>query len=296
MSSNGTEIRLRKPILYFDNVDIESVYEAKSAETSANNELDKLKGDLLSLAMSTPKDITPKGEKPVEYIKEEVDRLIEDLYDAFNKYFESNLVNQLIDEWKYSYGGDSKELYDNCKTDDEVNKNAFPKDEHEEIKRDLNKFTFAPPDDNIEDAIQRSVRNLYLNNELSNFITDKYIIIMNDKIYSDYDGQFIFKTKEDAEEVLKKKFDFHTYDYISKEFIENHPEFFKSVIRLMKFLYYDEEYINNFTEALNKLLINNYKMDMDLLDTIYQGLNKVIYERLYDICKIRIIKLSDLIK
>lgn len=296
MSSNGTEIKLRKPILYFDNVDIESVYEAKSVETSANNELDKLKSDLLSLAMSTPKDITPKGEKPVEYIKEEVDRLIEDLYDAFNKYFESNLVNQLIDEWRYSYGGDYKELYDNCKNDDEVNKSAFPKDEHEEIKRDLNKFTFAPPDNNIDDALERSVRNLYLNNKLSDFITDKYIIIMNDKIYSDYDSQFIFKTKEAAQEVLKKKFDFHAYDYISKEFIEDHPEFFKSVIKLMSFLYYDKKYIDNFSDALNKFISNDYKMDMDLLDTIYQGLNKVTYDNLYNMCKIRIIKLSDLIK
>lgn len=296
MSNYGTLIRLREPKLYFDNVNIESVTQVEDSQHFVSQEITKLKGKLLALALATPKDITPNDEdSPVDFVTERVNELFGDLSDTMFDSFSLDIIERIIDDWKYSYP-DSKEIYENCETDEDTNSKAFPKDEHEEIKRDLDKFTFAPPDDNVEDALQRSVRNLYLNDKLSDFITNKYIIIMNDKIYSDYDGQFIFKTKEAAEEVLKKKFDFHTYDYISKEFIEAHPEFFKSVIRLMEFLNYDKEYIDKFDNALNIFINNDYKFDKDNLETIYESLNKVVYERLYDICGIKILKISELIK
>lgn len=296
MSSEGTYIKLRNPFLYFDTVDIENVSEAESTENQKSKWIKELQGDFLSLAMATPKDITPKGEDPINYVKERVENLFSDFYDAYHELFDVQLINQILEEWKYSYSSDPKEIYENCQSDNEVNKNAFPEDRHEEIKRDLNKFTFAPPDDSIGDALERSERNFNLYRDLSEFISDKYVIITHGKVYVDYDGQFLFKTEEAAKEVLKKRFDFHTSDYISKEFIENHPNFFDSVIRLMEYFSYEKEYIDKFTEAVNRFKEGDNKFDMDLMNTIYEGLDNVSYERLCNTCGICICKLSNLTK
>ena len=301
MSSNGTEIKLRKPIIYFDNVDIESVAEAKSVETKANTELDKLKGDLLSLAMATPKDITPKGEKPVDYIKEEVDNLMEELYEAFSTYFEANFVNGILDEWSYSYPNDSKDIYDNCTTDDEINKQAFPKDKHVEIKHDLNKFTFAPDDATIDYAINRSYQNVMFNNGLLN-IYNKYVIILGNVLFVDYDGQFLFRSLDAAIEVLDKKFDLHTIDYISKDFIENHPHFFPSIIEKMeKTNYYDlpqedwDKEINKFKDAFNNFVNNDYAMEIDTMEVLHHGIVMVLRNEICNKADIHIKSVFELV-
>lgn len=297
MNRDGTLIKLRKPFLYFDNIDINSVEEAKSLEDSNGKLIKNIEGDFLSLAMSTPKDITPKGEDPVNYIKEKVKENLENLYDAYYDDFSIRTVNEILNEWEYSFYSDSKEIYESCKSNEEINKNAFPKDKHEEIKRDPNRFTFAPSEDNIQESIIRCVKNLKLNDELSDFIGDKYIIIENKKIYSDYDGQFIFKSEEDAKKVLAEKFEFHAIDYISKDFINAHPNFFKSVIDLMKEYNMDKEYINKFETAYNSFVENenNRFSDMNILETLYDTLENVLFKVLYIMCDIRIVKLKDLI-
>jgi len=296
MSSNGTKINLRYPSIYFDNVNVNNAESAISESNKANENLNSLKADLLSIAMATPKDITPEDENPIEFIKERVNYLMEDLYNGFNRYFESNLVLQLLDDWKYTYSNDNKDIYNDCDTNEELNKHAFPEDEHVEIKRDLNKFALAPQEDSVGDSLDRCQKNLSLNNDISDFIMDKYVILTHNKLYCEYDGQFLFKSKEAAEQIIKKKIDFHGIDYISKEFINEHPNFFESVKRLMEFLNYDKEYIDKFDNALNKFINNDYKFDKDGLETIYESLNKVVYERLYDICGIKILKISELLK
>lgn len=296
MSSEGTKINLRHPSIYFDNVNVNNAESAISESNKANENLNSLKADLLSIAMATPKDITPEDENPIEFIKERVNYLMEDLYNGFNRYFESNLVLQLLDDWKYTYSNDNKDIYNDCDTNEELNKHAFPEDEHVEIKRDLNKFALAPQEDSVGDSLDRCQKNLSLNKDISDFIMDKYVILTHNKLYCEYDGQFLFKSKEAAEQILKKKFDFHSIDYISKEFINDHPDFFESAKRLMEFLNYDKEYIDKFDNALNTFINNDYKIYKDNLETIYESLNKVVYERLYDICGIKILKISELIK
>ena len=296
MSNNGTLVKLKKPILYFDNVDIESVYGGESLENEISKNISEIKGELLSFAMATPKDISPKDEEPVSYIKEMVNETLDKLYEAYYDYFAAQLVNGILDEWKYSYSTDPKEIYDNCKNDDEVNEYAFPKDEHIEIKRDLNNFTFSPNDDEIMDSITRGVRNIKLNSNLSNFITDKYIILEHNRVFSDYDGQFLFKTYEAAEEVLKKKIDFHSIDYISKEFINKHPKFFDSIIELMNKNGYDDKCITKFKDKIKEFIDKDAKNNMDLLEIIYNTMNDVFYKELYRLCNIKIVKLSDLVQ
>ena len=55
MSNDGTLIRLREPKLYFDNVNIESVVQVEDSQHSVSQEITKLKGKLLALALATVK-------------------------------------------------------------------------------------------------------------------------------------------------------------------------------------------------------------------------------------------------
>lgn len=296
--NDGTLIKLRKPVLYFDNITIENSSQCESLIHSIESQLEKLKGEFLALVMSTPKDISPKGEDPISYIKEKVNDLLDNIYEAYNDYFTATLIRNILYEWEYTYSEDSKDIYNNDKVNENIDKYAFPKDEHIEIKRDLTKFSFAPPDDKITDCIVRGVQNIKLNDEISDFISDKYIIIENRKVYTEYDGQCLFKTYEDAEKILKTKFDIHTIDYISKEFVNNHPKFFDSVISLMKENNFDNDFIVKFKSAVIEFINTdcNFINNQEVFETIYNGLNKITYDELYKLCDIKIIKLSELIK
>ena len=306
MSNDGTLIRLREPKLYFDNVNIESVVQVEDSQHSVSQEITKLKGKLLALALATPKDITPNDEdSPVDFVTERVNELFGDLSDAMFDSFSLDIIERIIDAWKYSYP-DSKDIYENCETDEDTNSKAFPKDKHVEIKHDLNKFTFAPDDKTIDKAIDRSVENIHFNSTISWWSAERAVIIWHGHLFVDYDGQFIFKNKDAAQEILDKKMDLHTSEYISKDFITNHPDFFPSVIEKMKKQYEalkDDEDIHkwgmktleDFTKAYNDFKESNFKFDMEITNTLYSGLLGVLRNQIMDECKIKILTISELV-
>ncbi len=304
MSNDGTLIRLREPKLYFDNVNIESVAQVEALQHSIAQEITKLKGKLLALALATPKDITPNGEdSPVDFVTGRVNELFGDLSDAMFDSFSLDIIERIIDDWKYSYP-DSKNIYENCETDEDTNSKAFPKDKHVEIKHDLNKFTFAPDDKTVDDAINRAIDNINLNWQVSAQMSDKVVILWNNHLFADYDGQFVFKNIDCAMQVLDKKLDLHTSEYISGEFIEKHPDFFPSILKKFddhKYINYysnNEKYVKEnkekFEKAYNHFIENDYKYDMESLDTLYNLSNSVIKTIIYDKCNIKIVKLYDL--
>lgn len=306
MSNDGTLIRLREPKLYFDNVNVESVAQAGALQHSVEQEITKLKGKLLALALATPKDITPNGEdSPIDFVTGRVNELFGDLSDAMFDSFSLDIIGRIIDDWKYSYP-DSKDIYDNCETDEDTNSKAFPKDKHVEIKHDLNKFTFAPDDKTIDNAIKRSVENIHFNSTISWWSAERAVIVWWGHLFVDYDGQFIFKNKDAAQEILDKKMDLHTSEYISKDFITNHPDFFPSVIEKMKKQYEalkDDEDIykwgmktlEDFTKAYNDFKESDFKFDMEITNTLYYGLLGVLRNQIMDECKIKILTISELV-
>lgn len=305
MSSEGTLIKLREPMLYFDNVNITSVSQIESKSRSLENEIIKLKGKLTALALSTPKDITPEDyNNPIEFVTEQVNDLISEYSDVLYDSYTVNEIERLLDGWRYTYGDEPKDLYENCKTDEEVNKQAFPEDKHVEIKHDLNKFTFAPDDKTVDDTINRAINNINLNWQISAQMSDKVVILWNNHLFADYDGQFVFKNTDCAMKVLDKKLDLHTSEYISGEFIEKHPDFFPSILRKFddpKYINYypnNEKYVKEnkekFEKAYNHFIENDYKYDIESLDTLYNLSNSVIKTIIYDKCNIKIVRLYDL--
>lgn len=301
MGKEGTLIKVRDPKIYFDNIDINSTTQVESKQKEVEKEIIKLKGKILSLALATPKDITPSDNDPIDYISdnlnETLDNLCENIYDLHT----IDTIEGILDKWRYSYQ-DEKDIYENCKNNDEVNKEAFPEDKHVEIKIDLNKFTFAPDDKTIDDAINRSIQNINFNHQLESKYTDMVCILHCNHLFVDYDGQFIFKNIDSAIKVLDKKLDLHTSEYISKDFIQNHPDFFPSIIEKMKKNYYklsEEEinkYISNFENAYNDFINSNYTVkDYMSMEILYNGIQSVLRNEIYEKENIKIIRLYDLI-
>lgn len=295
MSGNGTKIKPRGSLLYFDNVDIETKAQAESLDDELSNNYDKLKGELFGLIMATPKDITPNGENPIDYIKEQTDDILSRLHENIYDKTTVDIINQILYNWEYTYAGEEKDIYSNCNTDDEINKYAFPQDKHVEIKHDLNNFIFAPEDDDIKDAIDRSLSNINYQLLLYQFFTDKYIILIGNHLYVDYDSQFLFKSESNAKKVLMKKLDFHCHDYLDRRFIEKHPNFFPSIIKLMIEHEYDKNKRFKFEEELKKFE-NDSKINLECLNRLYEILNDFFFQEIKNRLNIRIIHLGNLIK
>ena len=294
MRGNGTKIKSRSPFLYFDNIDVETKAQAESLDAELSNDYDKLKGELYGLVMATPKDITPDGENPIDYIKEQTNDILSRLHDNIYDKTTIDIINQILYNWEYA-SNEEKDIYINCKTDDEINEQAFPEDKHVEIKHDLNNFTWAPEDDNIKDAINRSLYNLNYQLLLYQFFTDKYIILIGNYLYVDYDSQFLFKSETDAKKVLMKKLDFKCHDYLDRKFIEKHPDFFPSIIKLMTEHEYDINKRFKFEEELKNLEITSGN-NLECLNRLYEILNDFFWQEITKLRNIRIIHLSDLIK
>lgn len=302
MNNDGTLIKVRDPFIYFDNVNINSSKEVESKERNIEKEISELKGKILSLVLSTPKDITPSDCNPIDYLTENLNELLEDFSDTIYDRTTLDIIENIIDGWRYSYD-DEKNIYENCKTDEEIDSEAFPEDKHVEIKREINKFFSAPDDKTIDDTIKRSIQNLNFNNQLGFKYTDMVVILHGNYLFVDYDGQFIFKNPDSAIKVLDKKFDLHTFEYISKDFIENHPDFFPSVIEKIKKNYSqclnEEElnkYVSKFENAYNDFINSDYKItNVESIDILYNRINHIIRNEIYTKERIKIIRLYDLI-
>ena len=301
MNKEGTLIKLRDQKIYFDNVDINSTSQIDFKQREIEKEISKLKGKILSLTLATPKDITPSDNDPIDYISDSLNELLDNFSENIYDSCTIDIIERLIDEWRYSYN-DEKDIFENCKDEEEINKNAFPEDKHVEIKRDLNKFTFAPDDKSIDDAINRSIQNINFNKQLEFKYSDMVCILHGNYLYIDYDGQFIFKNIDSAIKVLDKKLDFHTSDYISKDFIESHPDFFQSVLEKMKKNYYKlskeelDKYISKFEKAYDDFVNDDYKItNLETINTLYSGILSVLRNEIYEKEKIKIIRFYDLI-
>ena len=301
MNKEGTLIKLRDQKIYFDNVDINSTSQIDFKQREIEKEISKLKGKILSLTLATPKDITPSDNDPIDYISDSLNELLDNFSENIYDSCTIDIIERLIDEWRYSYN-DEKDIFENCKDEEEINKNAFPEDKHVEIKRDLNKFTFAPDDKSIDDAINRSIQNINFNKQLEFKYSDMVCILHGNYLYIDYDGQFIFKNIDSAIKVLDKKLDFHTSDYISKDFIETHPDFFQSVLEKMKKNYYKlskeelDKYISKFEKAYDDFVNDDYKItNLETINTLYSGILSVLRNEIYDKENIKIIRFYDLI-
>lgn len=74
----------------FIDKEVRSIQHARLLAKMAEYDINQLKGELLSLIMSSPKDITPDGEEALLYLKRN-----------FNKIWE-NLWQAVIDKYKYT--------------------------------------------------------------------------------------------------------------------------------------------------------------------------------------------------
>ncbi len=288
MSSNGTLIKPRYQTLYFDNIDANSKEELQSYKKNTLKNIEKIKSEILALCMSTPKDIFDSEEysDPFNYIKNKFKDLSDELSEQQYDLNTIDFIENILDEWDYSCLSE-KELY----KDNEIN--PFVTDKHVDIEFfKKNSFTFTPNDKSLIDIFTRGKQNIELNRDKINVLKNKYIILFDNEIFSDYTGQFLFSSEKNARDVLFDKLDIHTYEYINKDFIQENKEFFYSFKNVLS----DEKY-SILIENIDKFVASETKFtkeNLSVIDTIYNLLNEGITNMFNN--HIKIIKLDSLEK
>lgn len=288
MSSNGTLIKPRYQTLYFDNIDANSKEELQSYKKNTLKNIEEIKSEILALCMSTPKDIFDSEEysDPFNYIKNKFKELSDELSEQQYDLNTIDFIENILDEWDYSCSSE-KELY----KDNEIN--PFVTDKHVDIEFfKKNSFTFTPNDKSLIDIFTRGKQNIELNRDKINVLKNKYIILFDNEIFSDYTGQFLFSSEKNARDVLFDKLDIHTYEYINKDFIQENKEFFYSFKNVLS----DEKY-SILIENIDKFVASETKFakeNLSVIDTIYNLLNEGITNMFNN--HIKIIKLDSLEK
>lgn len=288
MSSNGTLIKPRYQTLYFDNIDANSKEELQSYKKNTLKNIEEIKSEILALCMSTPKDIFDSEEysDPFNYIKNKFKELSDELSEQQYDLNTIDFIENILDEWDYSCLSE-KELY----KDNEIN--PFVTDKHVDIEFfKKNSFTFTPNDKSLIDIFTRGKQNIELNRDKINVLKNKYIILFDNEIFSDYTGQFLFSSEKNARDVLFDKLDIHTYEYINKDFIQENKEFFYSFKNVLS----DEKY-SILIENIDKFVASETKFakeNLSVIDTIYNLLNEGITNMFNN--HIKIIKLDSLEK
>lgn len=288
MSSNGTLIKPRYQTLYFDNIDANSKEELQSYKKNTLKNIEEIKSEILALCMSTPKDIFDSEEysDPFNYIKNKFKELFDELSEQQYDLNTIDFIENILDEWDYSCSSE-KELY----KDNEIN--PFVTDKHVDIEFfKKNSFTFTPNDKSLIDIFTRGKQNIELNRDKINILKNKYIILFDNEIFSDYTGQFLFSSEKNAKDVLFDKLDIHTYEYINKDFIQENKEFFYSFKNVLS----DEKY-SILIENIDKFVAGETKFakeNLSVIDTIYNLLNEGITNMFNN--HIKIIKLDSLEK
>lgn len=288
MSSNGTLIKPRYQTLYFDNIDANSRAELESRKKDTLKNIKEIESEIFALCMSTPKDIFDSEEysDPFNYIKNKFKELSDELSEQQYDLNTIDFIENILDEWDYSCSSE-KELY----KDNEIN--PFVTDKHVDIEFfKKNSFTFTPNDKSLIDIFTRGKQNIELNRDKINVLKNKYIILFDNEIFSDYTGQFLFSSEKNARDVLFDKLDIHTYEYINKDFIQENKEFFYSFKNVLS----DEKY-SILIENIDKFIASETKFDkenLSVIDTIYNLLNEGIINMFNN--HIKIIKLDSLEK
>jgi len=289
MHSTGTLIKPRYQTLYFDNIDANSKEELESRKKNTLKNIEEIESEILALCMSTPKDIFDSEEysDPFNYVKHKFSELCDEWTEQEYNLDTINFIEDIIDEWDYGCLSSEEELYKN----NEIN--PFIEDKHVDVKFfKKNSFTLTPNDKSLIDIFTRGKQNIELNRDKINLLKDKYVILFDNEIFSDYTGQFLFPSEEAARKTLFDKLDIRTHEYINKEFIQENKEFFFSFKNVLS----DEKYsilIENIDKYINSE--KNYsKETMDIIEVLYELLNEGITNMFNN--HIKVIKLDELEK
>lgn len=298
MSSQGTLIKHRYPIEYYDNVDISSVEQISYKKSDIKSYIDECKSDLLALALATPKDIVnDKNDIVFDVIKQKVNDILDGMSEHYYDYWTVEHIERITDDWHYGWRSDEYELFTDSDSNEEINLNSFPKEQFVDTHINKKTFSFTPQDDDVQNVIDRAIQNIELTDNQSEFYKDKYVIFYHNKntLFVNYDGQFIFKSEEAAKKVLHNRFNINAAAYISGDFITNHSNFFDTLIQQAIKYKFDEETINKFRSSYNSFIERNYKYAPDNMGIMYDFIESVITKIVCEKLGLKIVKVSDII-
>lgn len=172
-----------KATIYIDG-GVSSVKQARNMADRAMCNQNRIKSDIFSLVMATPKDVTPEGNDPHGYLLDKFEDLWDELWDAF------------IDHYKYMVVADDAEyltdsLVKKSWEEEEAERNLL-KDKEDRMRIFFNKYKQVFNKHNIDDIL---IYEAYSEGEIT--LPSHEEITVNDR------EKILIKIRKKDEEILK---------------------------------------------------------------------------------------------
>lgn len=272
--SEGVSIHPRFSTIYFDDIHAKTLEGIEIEQHECQEEVFKIREKLAMLIASNPKqlmtdeDIEEHGTVQ-SWITAQINNIEEELQCVLKKYGRLEIYEQLLDEWVNGHFYEEahwENLYEDIK--DTSNSNIiFPEEKcaDTDFKHDLLFGKTKLEDSSIEEAFERGMNNVKLDDETRNQYYSKVYANIDGQLFVTYKGQWLFSSINSAMEAIGHRLNIPLLEYVKKDFIDRKPEFFES---LKKWLDENEskeldEYIENFNKL--PLMSKEYTRMYDLV-------------------------------
>lgn len=272
--SEGVSIHPRFSTIYFDDIHSKTLEGIEIEQHECQEEVFKIREKLAMLIASSPKQLMT-DEDVEEYasvqtwITEQINSIEEELQCVLRKYGRLEIYEQLLDEWVNGHFYEEthwENIYEDIK--DTSNSNIiFPEEKYADtdFKHDLLFGKTKLEDSSIEEAFERGMNNVKLDDETRKQYYSKVYANIDGELFVTYKGQWLFSSIDSAMDAIRHRLNIPLLEYVKKDFINRKPEFFES---LKKWLDENEskeldEYIGNFDKIT--LMSKEYTRMYDLV-------------------------------
>lgn len=283
--TDGVSIKPRFSTIYFDDIHSKTLEGVEEEKRKCQETVQQMRERLAMLIAGNPKDLMGREDwdeytDPTSWITWQINEIEEQLQEAIQKYGELNVYESLLDEWtdgRWSTEASWEDIYEDVlKTSD--SKLVFPEEQYAdtEFKHDLLFGRTKLEDSSIEEAFERGLSNVKLDEGNANEINNKVFAKIDGKLFVTYKGQWLFTSEEQAMKAVMHRLNIPVLEYFKTDFIKSHPEFFDSI---NKWLDNEEsEKFKSYIEDIDNIQIMSSKFT-NMYDLFIKGMNRYISSR-----------------
>ena len=234
-NDNGTYIRPRYPLVYFDGITAKSSEGIEQTRRDCYDKIAEVRERLAMLIASTPKEMMTKAEQEDStvqgWITENLDDIESELREVMGKLGELDVYENIIWDWEneFRYSNTWEDIWGiDDMSDNEARKIAFPEqiDENAKDKADYMLRGKHPNEKTVDEFLAKYMKNIISKKHYSDKIRNLVFATYDGQLFTTYTGQWLFKSKEEAIDAIKDEMSIPTLEYTGKKFTEANPELF----------------------------------------------------------------------
>ena len=232
--SDGKTVSLRYGQLYLDDIKSISPAGIEMEKNDCHIKIQEAREKLAMLIAGNPKDLMSKYDieegDPKTWISENIDEIEEELAEQYRKLERLEILDTIFYEWEH---GKLTNSWENMTPDldltyDESLKFVFPQDkkDNEQEHYDIMFGKKKLDDHSFNEMYDKCKVNLNAEDFRREIIEDGVCVVVDDKLFITYLGQWVFPNEDEAFRAVKDKLNIPLTDYINKQFIKEHNDFF----------------------------------------------------------------------